>query len=232
MPSVDVKRLAALCEAPPLFEPGDASIWTDPRMGSAMLDTHLDPSIEFYPLVGNHDYHRYDNGSTLVDTGPELRLQALAQDMRQVDAICLTHHHADHVVGLDDVRRFNWLRGGAIPVYGNAFRDDPDYPSSKPNLLPRVVEGPFEVGGREVIPIPLLHGRMPILGYRVGNIAYCTDCSEIPEASRRLLRGLDVLVLDALRRQPHPRRTKHGEWRQGWMWTRSRGGSGSGRKGS
>jgi len=173
----------------------------DPR------DRRMRPSVLF----------SFDSSQVLVDTGPELRLQALAQDVRQVDAICLTHHHADHVVGLDDVRRFNWLGGGAIPVYGNAetirgvrtmfpyaFRDDPDYPSSKPNLLPRVVAGPFEVGGRAVIPIPLLHGRMPVLGYRIGDVAYCTDCSEIPEASRRLLRGLEVLILDALRRRPHP----------------------------
>ncbi len=174
---------------------------TDPR------DRRTRPSVLF----------TFDGGAVLVDTGPELRLQALAQNVRRVDAICLTHHHADHVAGLDDVRRFNWLRGGPIDVFGNAetirgvrtmfpyaFRDDPDYPSSKPNLQARVVDGPFEVGGCRVTPIPLLHGRMPVLGYRIGGIAYCTDCSEIPQSSWPLLRGLDVLVLDALRRRPHP----------------------------
>ncbi len=173
----------------------------DPR------DRRMRPSVLF----------SFDGGAVLIDTSPELRLQALAQGVRRVDAICLTHHHADHVAGLDDVRRFNWLRGGPIAVYGNAetirgvramfpyaFRDDPDYPSSKPDLHPQVVDGPFEVCGREVIPVPLLHGRMPVLGYRIGGIAYCTDCSEIPPASREMLRGLDVLVLDALRRRPHP----------------------------
>ncbi len=153
----------------------------------------------------------------LIDTTPELRLQCLAHNIRHVDAILFTHAHADHVAGLDDVRRFTGFRGPALPVYGNAetlgrvrqmfdyaIMDDPEYPSAKPNLRPVVVSGPFELFGRTVIPIPYEHGPSRVVGYRIGGAAYCTDCSHIPDDSRALLAGLDVLVLDALRRRPHP----------------------------
>ncbi len=159
----------------------------------------------------------YDNYHVLVDTAPELRLQCLACDIRRVDAILLTHAHADHVVGLDDVRRFNDVQKQPLPVYANAstlahvrrmfgyaFTDDPHYPSAKPQLVAMEIAGPFELGGRQVIPIPYAHGRSEVYGYRIGDIAYCPDCSGIPDASRPLLTGLDVLVLDAVRRRPHP----------------------------
>ncbi len=153
----------------------------------------------------------------LIDTSPELRLQCLACNVRHVDAILFTHAHADHVAGLDDVRRFTGFRGPALPVYGSAatlgrvrqmfdyaFMDDPEYPSAKPNLRPVEVTGPFELFGRTVVPIPYAHGATQVLGYRIGAAAYCPDCSGIPEQSLALLTGLDVLVLDALRRRPHP----------------------------
>jgi phosphoribosyl 1,2-cyclic phosphate phosphodiesterase len=159
----------------------------------------------------------YDGCNLLIDTGPELRLQCVAQGIRRADAILFTHHHADHVVGLDDVRRFNWLQRSPITAYGNertigyvrsmfayAFTDEPDYPSAKPDLHTRVIDGPIELFGRIVTPIPYFHGPLAVLGYRVGNIAYCPDCNRIPDESRELLRGLDVLVLNALRRRPHP----------------------------
>lgn len=159
----------------------------------------------------------FEEHHLLIDTGPEMRLQCLACDVRRVDAILFTHHHADHVVGLDDVRRFNWLSGGAIPVYANrrtldclttmfryAFEDDAEYPSAKPQLIPHEIRGPFELFGREIIPIPYFHGELPVLGFRVGGVAYCPDCSRIPDDTLGLLRDLDVLVLDALRRRPHP----------------------------
>jgi len=160
---------------------------------------------------------QYDGYTILIDTSPELRLQCLAAGVTRVDAILLTHHHADHVVGLDDVRIFNQRQRGAIRVLGQAetlervremfpyaFRDDPDYPSAKPRLRAEPIDGPFELCGRRVTPIPMLHGRMPVLGFRVGGVAYCTDCSHIPVGSLRLLGDLDVLVLDGLRRRPHP----------------------------
>ena len=159
----------------------------------------------------------FDGCNVLVDTSPELRLQCLACGVTRVDAILLTHQHADHVVGLDDVRRFNSLQGQHLNVYGSratlarvqqmfgyAFEEDPDYPSAKPVLRAVEIDGPFELLGRTVIPVPYWHGELPVLGFRIGDVAYCPDCSAIPDSSRELLRGLDVLVLDALRRRPHP----------------------------
>lgn len=153
----------------------------------------------------------------LIDTGPELRLQCLANDIRRVDAVLYTHYHIDHLAGLDDLRRFNWVQSGAIPCYGErdtlerlktmfayAFEHDPEYPSSKPQLTLQAIDGPFEIGDCTVTPVPLLHGALPVLGFRVGNFAYCTDVSEIPADSWPLLAGLDVLILDAVRRRPHP----------------------------
>lgn len=156
----------------------------------------------------------------LVDTSPELRLQCLANDVRRVDAVLYTHYHIDHVAGMDELRRFNWLQDSAIPCFGQpatldrlrsmfpyVFEEASEYPSAIPRLRLHLIEpgAPgFDVGGLRVTPIPLLHGRLPILGFRVGNFAYCTDVSEIPGESWPLLRGLDVLILDALRRRPHP----------------------------
>jgi phosphoribosyl 1,2-cyclic phosphate phosphodiesterase len=162
--------------------------------------------------------HVQANGkSFLIDTSPELRLQCVANDVRHVDAVLYTHHHTDHVVGLDDLRRFNHLKGGSIPCYadehtmevllrmfGYAFEELPDYPSTKPHLDLVEVTGPFEFEGVSIIPIPLMHGPMPILGYRFGPFAYCTDCNLIPDESMTLLDGVEVLVLDGLRRRPHP----------------------------
>ena len=89
-------------------------------------------------------------------------------------------------------------------MFPYAFRHSPDYPSSKPQLHLGLIEGPLELFGRAVVPIPLLHGPLPVLGFRFGRFAYCTDCSVIPDESWRLLEGLDVLILDALRHRPHP----------------------------
>lgn len=159
----------------------------------------------------------WDEATMLIDTSPELRLQSLAGGIRRVDAVLYTHHHFDHIAGLDDLRRFNHVQHRALPCHGlpetldriramfaYAFEDDPDYPSAKPHLTLHPVAGPFEIGGRTITPIPLLHGRLGILGYRVGGFAYCTDVSEIPGDSWPLLAGLDVLILDALRKRPHP----------------------------
>lgn len=155
--------------------------------------------------------------SILIDTPPELRMQCLANDIRRVDAILYTHQHADHITGLDDLRRFNALQRTVLTCHANphtahvlqrmfpyAFTTDPGYPSAKPELKLDEVDGRFEATGIPVTSIPLLHGKLPILGFRIGRFAYCTDCNSIPEASLDLLGGLDVLVLDALRVRPHP----------------------------
>ncbi|MCP4589451.1 MAG: MBL fold metallo-hydrolase [bacterium] len=160
----------------------------------------------------------YGDHTLLVDTAPELRLQCIAQGVRRVDAVLFTHHHADHVTGLDDLRRFNWLLQAPVPCYGRAdtlevirrmflyaFEEDAEYPSHKPDLLLVPIEdAALDLYGRRITPIPLMHGPLPVLGYRFGNVAYCTDCNVIPPASAELLADLDVLILDALRRRPHP----------------------------
>jgi len=158
----------------------------------------------------------FNNYNLLIDTSPELRMQCVACGVNRVDAIAYTHYHADHIVGLDDVRRFNSLQSESITLYGDAktierirrmfpyaFAQDPDYPSAKPELTTVAIDGPLSLGGREIIPIPLMHGPTPVLGYRVGDIAYCTDCNFVPDESRDLLRDLNVLILDACRLRPH-----------------------------
>ncbi len=154
----------------------------------------------------------------LVDTSPELRLQCIAHGIVHLDAVLYTHHHADHVVGLDDLRRYNWLTKGAVPCFASertvqslqrmfsyAFRPDPHSPHSRPNLTLKTIDAhPFSVGDQTIIPIPLIHGKLPVLGFRFGRFAYCTDCNSIPDDSMALLTDLEVLVLDALRHTPHP----------------------------
>lgn len=159
----------------------------------------------------------WDGHTVLIDTTPDFRQQALRARMRRVDAILYTHAHADHIMGLDDVRPFNFRQKEPIPIYGteetlghirNAFRyvfelASPE--SSIPKIQPRIINGqPFEVCGQTVTPVPVKHGRGDALGYRIANIAYLTDHSDIPESSLPLLEGLEVLFLDALRYKPHP----------------------------
>ena len=157
-----------------------------------------------------------DGTSVLVDASPDLRAQALAFGLTRVDTILLTHEHADHVLGLDDVRIYNFRQRRAIPCLGTArtlarvrgmfsYVFDPATPrgGGLPQLALSTVVGPFSIGGRTVVPVPLLHGSLPVLGFRIGAFAYLTDCNAIPEVSWPLLQGLDVVVLDALRRKPH-----------------------------
>ena len=155
--------------------------------------------------------------NVLVDTTPELRLQALAAGLDRLDAVLFTHQHADHICGFDDLRRFSAIQRTCIPCYGNAATIERlmrvfDYAISStesnffdiPVVTFNVVDGPFELFGSAVTPVPLVHGRWPCFGYRLGDFAYCTDVREIPPASLELLRGLEVLVLGALRHRPHP----------------------------
>jgi phosphoribosyl 1,2-cyclic phosphate phosphodiesterase len=152
----------------------------------------------------------------LIDTGTDLRAQALAFNVRRVDAIFLTHSHADHVLGLDEVRRYNAVQRTAIGCYADSgtlsdvrrmfsyiFDAAPRLGGGVPKLSLFEIGGPFSIGGVEVIPIPLMHGRLPILGFRVGSFAYLTDCNQIPDRSWPLLAGVRTLVLDALRDRPH-----------------------------
>jgi phosphoribosyl 1,2-cyclic phosphate phosphodiesterase len=153
----------------------------------------------------------------LVDTSPELRLQCVANGIDMVDAVVITHAHADHIMGLDDVRRFNALKNGPMDVwaeplafttllrcFGYAFREqEADLKVFRPHLVPREITGEFSVGPMVWKPIRLFHGKLPVLGFRVGGLAYCTDVNRIPDESFELMQGLDLLVLDALQRMPH-----------------------------
>ncbi len=160
----------------------------------------------------------YQGKSVVIDTTPDFRTQALRSNMPRLDAILITHPHADHVMGLDDVRPFNFRQGGAIPVYGSgesisAIRRCFPYvfevaasESTRPKLSTHILrdDEPFDLLGISVAPILLHHGQGRVFGFRFGKLAYLTDHSEIPAESMAKLHGLDVLFLDALRYKPHP----------------------------
>jgi phosphoribosyl 1,2-cyclic phosphate phosphodiesterase len=155
--------------------------------------------------------------AVLVDTTPDLRAQALTHNVRRVDAIVYTHSHADHVMGLDEVRRFNVLQKATIPCYGDErtlsdlrriysyiFEADTQAGGGIPKVVLTRIAGEFCVGSLTIVPIPLMHGARQIFGYRVGSFAYLTDCSAIPDESWPRLAGVRTLILDALRDRPHP----------------------------
>jgi phosphoribosyl 1,2-cyclic phosphate phosphodiesterase len=161
---------------------------------------------------------RVDGRTILIDTSPDLREQMLRSGTQRIDAILYTHTHADHTAGIDELRRFNALQEQRIPAWAPAnaaedlqrrfdyaFRHDFPFFGGKPDLDLHVLDGgaPINVLGVPVQPIPILHGRLPIVGYRVGDVAYITDVKKIPDASWPLLEGLDTLVLTALRKDPH-----------------------------
>ncbi|MCS7083303.1 MAG: MBL fold metallo-hydrolase [Bacteroidota bacterium] len=153
--------------------------------------------------------------SLLIDTGPDFRLQALRYGIPRIDAVLYTHHHFDHVMGLDELRAFNYLQPDPIPLYASPeaasmlrhmFRYvflDPPMPGIPKVQLNEII-GPFRIGELDIQPIPVWHGPISVLGFRIGPFAYVTDVSQIPEQSLPLLEGLEVLVLGALRYRPHP----------------------------
>lgn len=163
---------------------------------------------------------RLDSGrNILIDASTDLRQQALKWKVSRVDALLVTHPHADHILGIDDLRCFNFVQRASIPCYGNRstldrirrtfayiFEPDPDYQGGG---LPQVTlqeiqdEIPFTAAGASIQPFPLEHGGITVLGYRIGELAYATDCKRIPENSRKILKGVKVLVLDGLRYEAH-----------------------------
>jgi phosphoribosyl 1,2-cyclic phosphate phosphodiesterase len=173
----------------------------DPR------DNRLRPSI----LV------RYAGRGILIDTTPDFRTQALRAPIERVDAILYTHAHADHILGLDDVRPFNYRQRSEIPIYAMqetldairrvfryAFEPEPKQTSIPRLKLHPIEDEPFDLFGLTITPLRVMHGDATILGFRFGSAAYITDQSDIPAATKEKLQNLDVLFLDALRHKPHP----------------------------
>lgn len=151
--------------------------------------------------------------SLIIDTPPDFRMQGLREGLHDVHGIFYTHAHADHLHGLDDIRPFCWTK--RIPVYGNLptieeirerfsyiFRET-QRGGGKPKIELLHMNGPVTLGDITVIPVPIKHGKLDVLGFRIGNFAYLTDCSGIPEESYGLLRDLDVLIIGALRYRDH-----------------------------
>lgn len=152
----------------------------------------------------------------LIDTGPDLRNQALRENVNRVDAVLYTHTHADHLHGIDDLRAFCQIQRKQIPLYasedavahiqakfGYTLREPCNF-WDLPVLRVEAIEQSFKLFDTFIIPIPVMHGKSRIFGYRIGNLAYLTDVSEIPESSFELLNNLDVLFLDCLRETSHP----------------------------
>jgi phosphoribosyl 1,2-cyclic phosphate phosphodiesterase len=159
----------------------------------------------------------YAGRNVLIDTTPDFRTQALRARIEHLDAVVFTHSHADHLMGLDDVRPFNFRQRSGIPIYASLATmaaiqrcfpyifDTAKQESNVPKLIPHVIDtAPFDVLGIPFCPVPVLHGSQTIFGFRFGAAAYLTDHSRIPDESMELLRDLDVLFLDALRYKPHP----------------------------
>jgi phosphoribosyl 1,2-cyclic phosphate phosphodiesterase len=157
-----------------------------------------------------------DRQRILVDTSPDLRQQAITHGIRRVDAVIYTHSHADHILGLDELRRFNAVQQGAVQCYATqptwdhirrtfhyVFDTAPRLGGGIPQLSSHVIDGPLALGGVKVVPIPLWHGKMPVLGFRFGRFAYLTDCNRLDDAAWPLLDGVETLVVDALRERQH-----------------------------
>ncbi len=156
------------------------------------------------------------NKRILMDASIDLRHQCLRYGVDETDAILFTHHHVDHIFGLDESRAFNRKTKKALPCYANELTlqklketysyifDYPEIPGGIPMIDFRLIGGPFELFGIPIIPIEVLHGKLPILAYRIGKMVYATDCSYIPESSKTYFRGCDILILDCLRFREHP----------------------------
>lgn len=155
------------------------------------------------------------NQSFVVDTGPDFRQQMLRERVKRIDAVLFTHAHRDHTAGLDDVRAYNFMQKMDMPVYGTqevldqlkieyayAFAKD-SYPGIPRLLLNLINDAPFAVNGVDIIPLPVVHLKLPVLGFRFGNFSYITDANFIPDSTIDKLKGTEILVLNALQRESH-----------------------------
>lgn len=155
-----------------------------------------------------------ENNSFVVDTGPDFRQQMLREGVKRVDAVLFTHAHRDHTAGLDDVRAYNFMQQMDMPIYGTqpvldqlrleyAYAFAAQYYPGIPRLTLNLIDGPFSINGTRITPLPVMHLKLPVLGFRFGNFSYITDANFIPDKTMELLEGTETLVLNALQREAH-----------------------------
>jgi phosphoribosyl 1,2-cyclic phosphate phosphodiesterase len=156
-----------------------------------------------------------DTKQIVIDTCPDFRVQLIQNPIQRLDAVLFTHWHADHILGLDDLRPFNYWQEGPIPIYGNArtlerIREVFSYVfdavpyEGAPSVQAHLIDGPFDLGGLTIEPLEVLHGRHEILGFKIRDFAYITDASFLPEATLAQIQNIPCMVLNALRYEPHP----------------------------
>jgi phosphoribosyl 1,2-cyclic phosphate phosphodiesterase len=153
--------------------------------------------------------------SFVIDTGPDFRMQMLREGIKQLDAVLFTHEHKDHTAGLDDIRPYNFYQQADIPIFGRAavleqlqreyayIFNDKKYPGVPQVACVEIDHLPFQINGVSITPLPVLHYKLPVLGFRIGVFSYITDANSIPDETYALLEGSEILVLNALQKEPH-----------------------------